>query len=67
MLKKQLARVGGGLLAAGALVPAHAAAIDVSAVVTEIAAQSVPIALIGSAVLLIFVAIKSFKWVRRAM
>lgn len=45
----------------------QAAAIDVTAVVTEIAAQAAPIGLIGSAVLLIFVAVKAFKWVRSAL
>lgn len=50
-------------------VPAHAAAspIDVTAVVADIAAQAAPIGLIGSAVLLIFVAVKAFKWVRAAL
>lgn len=45
----------------------QAAAIDVTAVVTDIAAQAAPIGLIGGAVLLIFVAVKAFKWVRRAL
>lgn len=45
----------------------QAAAIDVAGVVTEIAAQAAPIGLIGSAVLLIFVAVKAFKWVRAAL
>jgi len=45
---------------------AHAA-IDVSAVVTEISGALVPIGLIGAGVLLVFVAIKAFKWVARAM
>jgi len=44
-----------------------AAAIDVADVVTDIGAQIAPIALIGGAVLLVFVAIKAFKWVRRAL
>lgn len=48
-------------------VGAHAAAIDVTAVVTDIGAQAAPIGLIGGAVLLIFVAVKAFKWVRRAL
>lgn len=55
---------------AGALVlasQANAAAIDVSDVVTDIAAQAAPIALIGSAVLILYVGIKAFKWVRRAL
>lgn len=46
---------------------AVAAAVDVSAVVTDIAAQAAPIALIGAAVLILMVGIKAFKWVRRAM
>jgi hypothetical protein len=57
------------LLAALSLfaVGAQAAAVDVSAVVTDIAAQAAPIALIGAAVLILMVGIKAFKWVRRAM
>lgn len=58
----------------GALVPAvmaagvaQAAAIDVADVVTDIAAQAAPIGLIGTAVLVLFVGIKAFKWVRRAL
>ena len=48
-------------------VPAHAAAVDVGAVVTDIGAQAVPIGLIGAAVLLIFVGVKAFQWVRKAL
>ncbi len=46
---------------------ALAAAPDVSGVVTEIGLTAAPIAAIGAAVLLVFVGIKTFKWVRRAM
>jgi len=55
--------------ALGALLSAHsfAAAIDVDDVVTDIGAQIAPIAAIGGAVLLVFVAVKAFKWVRRAL
>lgn len=52
-----------GLVAA----PAFAQAIAVADVVTAIGAQAAPIALIGSAVLLLVVGIKAFKWVRRAL
>ncbi len=45
----------------------HAAAPDVTAVVTEIGGAATPIAAIGAAVLLVIVGIKVFKWVRRAM
>ena len=58
------------VLAAGSLAlvgGAQAAAVDVSATVTDIGAQLVPIGLIGIAVLGIFVAVKAFKWVRRAL
>lgn len=48
-------------------VPAHAAAVDVGAVVTDIAAQATPIGLIGAAVLLIYVGVKAFQWVRKAL
>ena len=56
--------VTGGILAAQA---SHAAAIDVSDVVTDIAAQATPVGLIGAAVLLLYVAIKAFRWVRQAL
>lgn len=55
---------GAALLAAGV---SHAAAIDVEDIVTDIAAQATPVAAIGAAVLLLFVAIKAFKWVRKAL
>lgn len=56
-------------LASGALValPSHAAAIDVSDVTADIAAQAAPVAAIGAAVLLLYVGIKAFKWVRKAL
>jgi len=46
---------------------AFAAAVDVADVVTDIAAQVAPVTAIGGGVLLLLVAIKAFKWVRRAM
>lgn len=46
---------------------AHAAAVDVANVVTDIGAQAGPIGLIGGAVLLIVVAVAAFKWVRSAL
>ena len=59
-----------GLIAAGVLTvvgSANAAAIDVTAITTEIAAQAAPVAAIGAAVLLLVVGIKAFQWVRRAL
>lgn len=58
-----------GLVAAGVLSAATAsqAAVDVTAVVAEISGAAAPIALIGSAVLVVMVGIKVYKWVRRAM
>jgi len=58
------------LLSSAALllpVVSFAAAVDVTDVETDIAAQAAPVAAIGGAVLLLLVAIKAFKWVRRAM
>lgn len=46
---------------------AHAAPVDVDDVVTDIGAQIAPVTAIGGGVLLLLVAIKAFKWVRRAM
>ena len=40
---------------------------DVTGVVTAIGAASTPIGLIGAASLLVFVGIKTWKWVRRAL
>ncbi len=51
----------------GLMSSANAAAIDVAAVVTDIGAQAAPIGLIGIAVLLIYGAVKAFKWVRSAL
>ena len=45
----------------------HADAVDASAIVTDIKAQAGPIALVGGAVLLIFVGVKAFQWVRKAL
>jgi hypothetical protein len=58
------------LVAVGSLIgaaAANAAAVDVTAVTTDIAAQSAPIAAVGSAVLVLYVGIKAFKWVRKAL
>lgn len=63
---RRLAQVAAAtaLVAAGS---ANAAAIDVGDVVTDIAAQATPVGLIGGAVLVLFVAIKAFRWVRSAL
>lgn len=49
--------------------PAFAVAtpVDVTDTVANIAAQLTPIGLVATAVLGIFVAIKAYKWVRRAL
>ena len=44
-----------------------AGTVDVSAVVSAIEAAATPIGAIGAAVLIVLVAIKVYKWVRRAM
>ena len=66
MFKKihALVLVPASFLVAGA---ANAAAVDVTGVVSDIAAQAAPIAAIGGAVLLLHVGIKTFKWVRQAL
>ncbi len=46
---------------------AQAAAVDVSAVVTEIGAQAGPVSLVGTAILALFVGIKAFKWVQKVL
>ncbi len=61
---KKLAVLGASAVTSAS---AFAAAPDVSGVVTEIGGTAAPIAAIGAAVLLVFVGIKTFKWVRRAM
>lgn len=66
-LRRLALRNGAALVGVGGASSAFAAAPDVADVVTEIAGAAAPIAAIGSAVLLIMVGIKVFKWVRRAM
>jgi len=58
-----------GLVGLGSLMApaAHAAAIDVSGVVTEIGNQVAPVVLIGGAVLALIVMVKAFIWVRGAL
>lgn len=63
-------QIQNGLLAAGVLVATVApaqAAVDVTAVVSEISGAAAPIGLIGAAVLVVMVGIKVYKWIRRAM
>lgn len=55
--------VAGGMSLAAAQAQA---AVDVTAVVTEIGATLTPIGLVGSAVLILLVGIATFKWVRKA-
>lgn len=45
----------------------QAAAIDVTAIVTDIGNQLAPIGLIGIAVMGVMVAVKAFRWVRAAL
>ena len=53
-------------LAAGATA-SQAAAIDVTSTVADIGAQLVPIGLIGAAIMGVYLAIKAYHWVRKAM
>jgi len=47
--------------------PAMAEAIDVAAVVSDVKGQIAAVVLLGGAVLLVYAAVKAFKWVRGAM
>lgn len=60
-------RVGFGSLALLGAAASHAAAVDVTDVVADIAAQATPVAAIGGAVLMVYAAVKAFKWARAAM
>lgn len=68
-LRNKAAKLATAALALVAAAPSFAtgSAVDVSATVTSITDQLTPIGLLGVAVLGIIVAIKAFKWVRRAM
>lgn len=55
------------LVLSAAALPVQAAPIDVTAVVTGIGEQITPINLVGAAVLLIVVALASWRWVRRGV
>jgi hypothetical protein len=59
-----LVAVGSTALAVGS---ANAAAVDVTTVTAAIAETLTPIGLIGAGVLLVLVAVKTYKWIRRAM
>ena len=59
-----LAAVGTALVATQ---PAMAAAVDVAEVVTDIKAQIASVVAIGGAVLLVYVSVKAFKYVRSAL
>lgn len=65
-MKKKLLQHLAVVSAAAAPVLSHAA-IDVTAVTTEIGGAAAPIAAIGAASLLVMVGIKTYKWIRRAL
>lgn len=50
-----------------AVATASQAAVDVTAVVSEIGSGAAPIALIGAGVLVLMVGVKIYKWVRGAL
>lgn len=66
-MNKQFRRVLVAAPVLAGVASANAEAIDVAGVVSDIAAQAAPVALIGGAVLLLVVGIKAFKWVRAAL
>jgi phage-related tail fiber protein len=67
MSRKTLVRFGAGASLLAMAAASQAAAIDVTGLVTDIGAQAVPVGLVGVAVLLVFGAVKAFKWVRAAL
>jgi len=66
-MNKQFKRYGAALGLAGLAGASQAAAIDVTGLVTDIGAQAAPVGLVGVAVLLVYGAVKAFKWVRAAL
>lgn len=62
-----VAGVGTAALAAGSAFASGGGGVDVSAVVSAIEGASGPIASLGSAVLIVMVGIKVYRWVRRAL
>lgn len=68
-IRSIIARLAASSFVLGAMAQAHATgtAVDVTAVTASIAEQAAPVAAIGAAVLLLFVGIKAFKWVRKAL
>ena len=69
LIKRGYARVGAGTLALGAYLASQPAfaQINVSAVTDEIADAKTAAMAIGAAVVLVFVGISLYKWVRRAL
>ena len=65
-MSKILAAISAFFALLFASIPAHAA-IDVTSVVQEIRDTVTPIASIGSAVLVVIVAVAAYGWVRRAI
>lgn len=66
-MQKPFTRSLVSVVALAAAAGANAAAVDVTAVTTDIAAQAAPIAAVGAAVLVLYVGVKAFKWVRAAL
>lgn len=67
LARRNAQRMGAAFVGAVAAGGASAAAVDVTAVTTDINAQIVPIVAIGGGVLLVMVSVKAFKWVRSAL
>ena len=66
-MQKNINRSLVALSALAGAAAANAAAVDVTAITADIALQAAPIAAIGGAVLLIYVGVKAFQWVRKAL
>lgn len=66
-MNKQIARGLALVGTLGTVAASNAAAIDVADLVTDIGAQAAPVGLVGVAVLMIYGAVRAFKWVRAAL
>jgi uncharacterized membrane protein len=65
--KVAAAAVIGAAMASSAMAQSSSGAVDVTSTVSTISAQLTPIGLVATAILGVFVAIKAYKWVRRAL
>lgn len=66
-MKKMMIKAGTALLSGAALVSPAFAAVETTAITTAISDAGAAGAVVGSAVIVMIVGIKVFKWIRRAL